>query len=136
MILNTFIIFGLLILILTVENDTKVHSIARIWNEQVLSAIRLDYARPTVHARNLYHTSIAMYDSWSIFDDTADTYLLGKTIDGFHCPYKNTIVPEGEIYAGKPASFFRNVSEKEKVYFSKGQKIYVELSSSYLKELN
>ena len=48
---------------------------------------------------------------------------------------KNTIVPEGQIYAGKPASFFRNVTEKEKAYFSNGQKIYLELSSNYLKEL-
>ena len=62
MILNTLIIFGLLIFIFTFEKDKEVQSIARIWNEQVLSAIRLDYARPTVHARNLYHTSIAMYD--------------------------------------------------------------------------
>ena len=118
MILNTFIIFGLLILILTVENDTKVHSIARIWNEQVLSAIRLDYARPTVHARNLYHTSIAMYDSWSIFDDTADTYLLGKTIDGFHCPYKNTIVPEDKNEARKEVisyAMYRIIEERFRI---------------------
>ena len=48
---------------------------------------------------------------------------------------KNTIVEEGQIFAGKPASFFRNVSENEKVYFSNGQKIYEELSNAYLKEL-
>ncbi len=39
------------------------HSIARQWNEMVLEAIRADFARPTVHARNLFHTSAAMYDA-------------------------------------------------------------------------
>ena len=38
------------------------HSVARQWNEQLLAAIRVDYARPTVHARNLYHVSVAMWD--------------------------------------------------------------------------
>ena len=43
-------------------------SIARQWNEQLLWAIRLDSARPTVHARNLYHFSVAMWDTWAAFD--------------------------------------------------------------------
>ena len=58
-------------------------SIARLWNEALLYSIRRDYARPTVHARNLFHTSVAMYDAWAIYDDTATTYLIGKTVDGF-----------------------------------------------------
>ena len=37
------------------------HSTARQWNEKVLDAIRSDFARPTVHARNLFHASVAMY---------------------------------------------------------------------------
>ena len=63
------------------------HSVAREWNEVLLHAIRNDLARPTVHARNLFHTSIAMYDAWAVYDDIADTYLLGKTIEGFNCPF-------------------------------------------------
>ncbi len=59
------------------------HSIARLWNEALLNAIRGDFARPTVHARNLFHTSIALYDSWAIFDDNARTYLIGKTVHNF-----------------------------------------------------
>ncbi|HMJ68080.1 MAG TPA: vanadium-dependent haloperoxidase [Cyclobacteriaceae bacterium] len=46
-------------------------SIARQWNEVLLHAIERDYARPTLHARNLYHVSAAMYDSWALFDPTA-----------------------------------------------------------------
>ena len=49
----------------------RAESVARMWNEELLSAIRKDFARPTVHARNLYHVSLAMYDAWAAFDDTA-----------------------------------------------------------------
>ncbi|WNH08384.1 hypothetical protein [Thalassobellus suaedae] len=49
------------------ENDSFTiiprKSVARLWNEALLDAIRRDYARPTVHARNLFHTSVAMYDA-------------------------------------------------------------------------
>ena len=62
--------------------DSK-HSIARLWNEALLFSIRRDFARPTVHARNLFHTSVAMYDAWAIYDDVARTYLIGKNVDGF-----------------------------------------------------
>jgi len=48
------------------------HSVARQWNEELLQAIRGDFARPTVHARNLYHTSVAMWDAWAAFDPGAD----------------------------------------------------------------
>jgi hypothetical protein len=47
------------------------HSVARLWNEQALAAIRLDLPVPTVHARNLFHLSAAMFDAWAAFDPTA-----------------------------------------------------------------
>lgn len=46
-------------------------SIARRWNELLLQAIRSDFARPPIHARNLYHVSAAMWDAWAVYDDTA-----------------------------------------------------------------
>jgi hypothetical protein len=46
-------------------------SIARRWNEQAVGAIRRDLPRPTVHARNLYHVSAAMWDAWAAYDGTA-----------------------------------------------------------------
>ena len=58
-------------------------STAKMWNEAILEAIRNDYARPTVHARNLFHFSIALYDSWALFNPTAETYLLGKSHGSF-----------------------------------------------------
>jgi hypothetical protein len=46
-------------------------SIARRWNEALLAAIREDFPAPTVHARNLFHTSAAMWDAWSVYDPVA-----------------------------------------------------------------
>jgi len=63
------------------------HSIAREWNEELLHAIRNDFARPTVHARNLFHMSVAMYDVWSVIDGTSTPYFLGDTINGFFIPF-------------------------------------------------
>jgi hypothetical protein len=64
------------------EIDSDI-SIARLWNEALLEAIRGDFARPTVHARNLYHASIAMYDAWAIYDDQARPYLIGNEVNDF-----------------------------------------------------
>lgn len=51
------------------------HSVARLWNDVLLDSIRHDLARPTVHARNLYHTSAAMWDAWAAYDAQADQVL-------------------------------------------------------------
>jgi hypothetical protein len=48
--------------------EGKTKSIARRWDEQALAAIRLDLPRPTVHARNLFHLSAAMWDAWAAYD--------------------------------------------------------------------
>lgn len=45
-------------------------SIARRWNELALGAIRRDLPRPTVHARNLHHLSVALWDAWAAYDST------------------------------------------------------------------
>jgi len=39
-------------------------TVARVWNEQALDAIRRDFPAPTVHARNLYHLSALNWDLW------------------------------------------------------------------------
>lgn len=51
-------------------------SVARQWNEELLAAIRRDFARPTVHARNLFHVSAAGWDAWAAFDPTAQGWLV------------------------------------------------------------
>ncbi|MEX2309632.1 MAG: vanadium-dependent haloperoxidase [Pirellulales bacterium] len=70
---------GLAGLMLVVTCPSKIvladPSVARMWDEQLLHAISLDTARPTVHARNLFHLSAAMYDAWAAYDGTAAPYL-------------------------------------------------------------
>jgi len=46
-------------------------SIARVWNEEILNAIRIDLPHPPVHARNLFSLSAAMYDAWAAYDPVA-----------------------------------------------------------------
>ena len=62
-------------------------SVARMWNEVLLESIRNDYARPTVHARNLFHFSSAMYDGWAAFASIEQPWLLGTTRSGHSCKF-------------------------------------------------
>ena len=56
-------------------------SVARQWNEELLAAIRRDFARPTVHARNLFHVSAASWDAWAAYDDTAQGWLVRERVE-------------------------------------------------------
>ncbi|MBY0276805.1 FG-GAP-like repeat-containing protein, partial [Candidatus Binatia bacterium] len=51
-------------------------SIARQWDEEALDAIRIDLPRPPVHARNLFHLAVAMWDAWAAYDPVADGHLV------------------------------------------------------------
>lgn len=53
-------------------------SIARRWNEQLLNAVRRDLPRPTVHARNLFHLSVALWDAWAAYDADADALVTSE----------------------------------------------------------
>ena len=56
--------------------DLEGESVARVWDEQVLDLIRQVVPAPTVHARNLFHTSVALWDAWAAYDSDADGYLV------------------------------------------------------------
>lgn len=71
-------------------------SIARIWNEALLFCIRHDFARPTIHARNLFHISAAMYDVWAVFHNTKQ-YLIGKELNGFSSELETFPFNEDEL---------------------------------------
>jgi hypothetical protein len=86
--------------------DDRDPSVARIWNEVLLQGIRNDLARPTVHARNLWHVSAAMYDAWAAYDDRASTWLLGKTQNGYHCDYMAPSFPRDTQRAREQAISF------------------------------
>ncbi len=68
-------------------DDESYYSIARLWNEVLLYSIRNDLARPTVHARNLFHTSAAIYDAWAIVNDQGSPYLMGNVVHGYQAPF-------------------------------------------------
>ena len=48
------------------------------WNELLLESIRNDFARPTVHVGNLFHTSAAMWDAWSCLEDGPAPWLFNE----------------------------------------------------------
>lgn len=85
----------LLILVLCSVIPTTIaqQSVAREWNEVLLDAVRSDFARPTVHARNLFHSSVVMYDAWAIFNSQADPVFLGQTFNGYTCPFNGIATP-------------------------------------------
>lgn len=95
-------LFYFLIFCLLLSNAINCqHSVARQWNEQLLEAIRKDFARPTVHARNLFHTSVLMYDAWAIFDETAKPVFLGNTLGNFTTDYTPIPTPSDKNEATK-----------------------------------
>src|SRR5204862_637297 len=55
-------------------------SVARRWDEALLDAIRRALPNPPVHARNLFHLSVAMWDAWATYDTTAVGYISKKKV--------------------------------------------------------
>ena len=53
-------------------------SVARLWNERLLDAIRIDIPKPPVHARNLFHLAVGMWDAWAAYSPTAVGYLVSE----------------------------------------------------------
>ena len=51
------------------------NSIARVWNERALAAIRVDTPHPPAQARNYFSYSICMYDAWAAYDPAAVGYI-------------------------------------------------------------
>jgi hypothetical protein len=63
------------------RGDLEGHSVARVWDEALLNAIRRDTPAPTVHARNLFHTSAAMWDAWAAYDPVAEGYFVDEKLE-------------------------------------------------------
>ncbi|WP_189683217.1 DUF6851 domain-containing protein [Salibacter halophilus] len=70
------------------------HSIARVWNDALIESIRNDFARPTVHARNLYHLSVASYDAWAAYDPAKETVFLDKSFFGYQVDFSGVVIPQ------------------------------------------
>jgi len=61
-------------------SDQGSSSVARRWDEALLDAIRRSLPNPPVHARNLFHLSVAMWDAWAAYDTTASGYLFKEKL--------------------------------------------------------
>src|SRR6266487_3125586 len=44
------------------------NSVARVWDERALAAIRQDTPHPPAQARNYFSLSVCMYDAWAAYD--------------------------------------------------------------------
>src|SRR6266581_1966873 len=51
------------------------NSIARVWDERALAAIRVDTPHPPAQARNYFSLSVCMYDAWAAYDPVAVGYV-------------------------------------------------------------
>lgn len=68
----------------------------KFWMQHYLEAIRKDGFGPTVHARNMYHVSAVLYDTWLIYNPSKGTPLfLGKTVNDFEFAIED-FEPEGD----------------------------------------
>ncbi len=62
-----------LVMLFVCGASAKIHaaasnSVARIWNERALAAIRADTPHPPAQGRNLFSLSVCMYDAWAAYD--------------------------------------------------------------------
>jgi hypothetical protein len=82
--LKKLFLISVLCLNCIIQVDLKAQSsVPYQWSQAMLTAIRNDYARPPMTARNLFHFSLAMYDTWAAYDSVASTVFLGQTFNGF-----------------------------------------------------
>jgi hypothetical protein len=91
--------------------SSKSPSCVTVWMEALLKAVRNDEGRPTIHARNIFHSSVVLYDAWAVYDDKAETYLLGKTLNGVSSDY-----PDPMDYTGMNKDSARNVTMNFAIY--------------------
>lgn len=67
------LLLGLVLMLLALSPSANLqaaasNSVARVWNERALAAIRVDTPHPPAQARNLFTLSVAMYDAWAAYD--------------------------------------------------------------------
>ncbi|MFT7155215.1 MAG: hypothetical protein ACI8Q1_000216 [Parvicella sp.] len=100
------------LLVLTATNvSAQDTTVVTVWMKALLESIRNDEGRPTIHARNIFHTSVVLYDAWAVYESEADTYLLGKTVNGIYSPYD---VPMD--YSGLDIDSLRNITMNHAAY--------------------
>src|SRR5438128_11736248 len=53
---------------MSIVHAIATNSVARVWDERALAAIRVDTPHPPAQARNLFSLSVCMYDAWAAYD--------------------------------------------------------------------
>jgi len=62
------LVFFLIVSLSVVAPANATNSIARVWDERALAAIRQDTPHPPAQARNYFSLSVCMYDAWAAYD--------------------------------------------------------------------
>jgi len=89
--------------------DHPTWSVARRWDEALLDAIRRSLPNPPVHARNLFHVSVAMWDAWAAYDTTAGGYLFKEKLNAANVPAARNEAISYAAYRVLSARFIRAV---------------------------
>lgn len=79
-------------------------TVVRQWNEVMLEAIRGDFARPTVHARNLFHAAVVAFDAFAVYDTVDTPLFLGQDWQGTPILFDADLVSTPEGDAGRQAA--------------------------------
>ncbi|MCB1120872.1 MAG: hypothetical protein KJT03_04945, partial [Verrucomicrobiae bacterium] len=79
-------------------------SVARQWMEELLEAIRQDYPAPTVHSRNLFSLSTAMWDAWATYDASGNAipYIADEKVE---IPEEEALIKESRNEAISYAAY-------------------------------
>lgn len=96
---------------------------ARIWMDMYLGAIKKDGFGPTIHARNMYHLSAVLYDTWLIYyPQKGDHLFLGKNTRGFEFEFEDFELPENKdsaLFVSLNYAAFRFMMNRFENYSSK-----------------
>ena len=84
-------------------------SVARRWDEALLDAIRRSLPNPPVHARNLFHLSVATWDAWAAYDATATGYLFKEKVHAADVPVARNEAASYAAYRVLTARFIKAV---------------------------
>jgi len=90
-------------------------SVARRWDEALLDAIRRALPNPPVHARNLFHTSVAMWDAWAAYDQTASGYIVKEKATASNVAAARTEAISYAAYGVLTSRFLKAVGGSESV---------------------
>src|SRR2546428_3805706 len=99
--------------------DHPTWSVARRWDEALLDAIRRSLPNPPVHARNLFHVSVAMWDAWAAYDAAASGYVFKEKVRAADVPAARSETISYAAYRVLSARFINAVAaEKSLAEFS------------------